>query len=454
MPLQVFQGTVFEVPELQTLNIISNALVVVRDNTIECVLDCVKDSKTYATTLDTAISSGTLTKLKEGQYLLPGLVDLHIHAPQWPQLGKALDKSLEVWLQEYTFPLEAKYSDVEFAAKSYNSLVSTLLANGTTTAAYFSSIHLESSVLLAKICIEKGQRAVVGRVAMDLPEQCPKYYRDPSPRESVDLSEEFLRQVLALPKNETDLVQPAVIPRFIPTSSHEALEGLGALVKKYRCYVQTHCSESDWEHQHVVERYKMHDAHALDQFGFLTRRTILAHSNFLSCADMQLVKERGAAVAHCPLSNAYFSGAVFPLRKALDMELHVGMGTDISGGPTASLFETCRHAVSSARLLESGVDPTVSPEHRSSKAPARIDHIDAFYVATTNGGISLDMKIGRIAPGYLFDALVVDTTVTGSNLCVFENIDTLEDIFQKIVYNISPLNIVKTYVDGRLVFQR
>ncbi|KAG5473747.1 hypothetical protein LSCM1_04377 [Leishmania martiniquensis] len=454
MLTQAFVGTLFEAPERHTLNIIQDALVLVRDGTIEQVINPATDAEAYASALDAASAAGHLTCLKKGQYLIPGLIDLHVHAPQWPQLGMALDRNLEEWLQQYTFPLEARYKDLEFAEKSYNSLVSTLLANGTTTVAYFASIHLESSLLLARICLAKGQRAVVGRVSMDKADQCPEYYRDASPEESVAQSEAFVEQVRALKGNADGLVLPAVIPRFIPSCTDETLRGLGELAKKYRCHVQTHCSESDWEHNYVIQRHGKHDACSLDDFGLVTRRTILAHSNYLSTEDMLLVKERGAAVAHCPLSNFYFSGAVFPLQKALDIGVHVGMGTDISGGPSASLFDVCRYALVAGRALDSGTDPCLSATERSQHRGARVSSVEVFFVATTNGGISLDLKIGRIAPGYKFDALVIDTTLPNSSLVVFEGIDTLEDVFQKIVYNAAPHNVVQTYVNGRLVSQR
>src|ERR1022692_577528 len=120
-------------------------------------------------------SAGTLVTLGEGQYLLPGLIDLHVHAPQWPQLGLALDLPLEEWLQTYTFPLEARYADLSYAETVYASLVDGLLANGTTTALYFATIHLPATQKLADICLQKSQRALIGRVAMDDPGQCPAY---------------------------------------------------------------------------------------------------------------------------------------------------------------------------------------------------------------------------------------------------------------------------------------
>jgi cytosine/adenosine deaminase-related metal-dependent hydrolase len=82
-----------------------------------------------------------------------------VHAPQYPQLGKALHVPLDVWLRRYTFPLEARYADLAFARRAYEALVGDLLANGTTTAVYFATIHQEATRLLADICLEKGQRA-------------------------------------------------------------------------------------------------------------------------------------------------------------------------------------------------------------------------------------------------------------------------------------------------------
>ena len=108
------------------------------------------------------------------------MVDCHVHAPQYPQLGLALDRPLEVWLDTYTFPLEARYADLGFAAPRYEALVDDLLALGTTTALYFATVHLDASKLLADICIDKGQRALIGKVVMDHPESCPDYYRDAS----------------------------------------------------------------------------------------------------------------------------------------------------------------------------------------------------------------------------------------------------------------------------------
>jgi guanine deaminase len=380
-------------------------------------------------------AADTLARFEPGQILLPGLIDLHIHAPQFPQIGQCLDLPLDQWLATYTFPLEARYADLDFARTTYRSLVSTLLANGTTTAAYFATIHGPASLALAEICIDLGQRALVGRVAMDHPDQCPSFYRDPSPKAGIEETRRFIDEVRALPGNESGRVEPIVTPRFIPACSDALLHGLGALAAETGCAIQTHCSESAWEHQFVLKRCGMSDTAALQQFGLLTRRTILAHSVLIGEDDQTLIHEAGAGIAHCPISNAYFANAIFPLRRVLERGIHVGLGTDIAGGHSPSILENARQAVIASRLLEDGITPIGASE--------------AFYCATTGGGIALDLPIGRLSETYRFDALLIDGA-SASNLTLTEG-DTPDAMLAKILYLSSRSDIKSVWVDGRRV---
>lgn len=389
-----------------------------------------------------------LERLPEGCYLLPGFVDCHVHAPQYPQLGGALDVPLEVWLQTYTFPLEARYGDLAFARRAYGLLVEDLLANGTTTALYFATIHQDATRVLVDTCLEKGQRALVGKVAMDNAESCPDYYRDASVDAALDGTVALIDYVRAHPDNAAQLVKPVVTPRFIPSCTDATLEGLGAIASDCGCHVQTHCSESDWEHGYVLARHGMSDAESLDRFGLLGRHTMLAHSNLLTAKDMERIRVREAAVAHCPLSNAYFTGAVFPLKMALEKGVNVGLGTDISGGPSASMLENCRAAVTVSRMMESGTDPNLAPEQRSSGAAARIDFRHAFHVATAGGAKPLDLKVGQFAPGYRFDAVMIDTAAKQGSIRLWDEFDRGDSILQKIVFTASKANIAFVWVDG------
>ncbi|EMM0837329.1 guanine deaminase [Enterobacter ludwigii] len=399
---------------------------------------------------DAARKAGKLTELSSDQYLLPGLIDLHVHAPQWPQMGKALDKPLEKWLNDYTFPLEARYADVDFARQNYTELVSALLANGTTTAVYFATLHTESSVELARICLAQGQRALVGRVAMDDPSQCPDYYRDETAASAEAETRAFIRAVAELPGNTAKRVLPVITPRFIPSCTDDLLKRLGTVAKETGCHVQTHCSESDWEHGYVKERLGKTDTVALRDFGLLTQKTILAHSNHIEDDDADLIKKTGAGVAHCPLSNFYFANAVFPLRAMLDRGLNVGLGTDIAGGHSPSVFDACRHAITASKALNDGVDARIKPEHRGRPGSA-VSFKEAFWLATAGAGGVLELPVGKLEVGYQFDAIVIDTRAAGSDIYIHPAEDQPEDRLQKIIYNARRNNISRVWVDGKAV---
>ena len=442
-------GTAFHTPSRAQLQVLADALIVVdADGTIETVLAFTDEA--YAKLKQQFADQQRLFELGQNQYLLPGLVDLHIHAPQWPQLGNALHLPLYDWLMEYTFPLEAKYQDIEFARAVYSSLVDTLLANGTTTAVYFATIHQAATRCLADICIEKGQRGLIGRVAMDDPTQCPEYYRDVSAQQAIADTRGFIEYVNAHADNRDKRVLPVITPRFIPSCSDKLLLGLGELAREYDCHIQTHCSESDWEHDYVLKRCGRSDTESLYDFGLLTDKTVLAHCNFIDDSDRDRIGSIQAGIAHCPLSNFYFANAVFPAQQALQQGLLVGLGTDISGGHSPSILETCSHVVAASRALEDGVDPSLDNDQRG-LAGARINFLDAFWMATVGGAAALNLNVGQFAVGYQFDAVLIDTLVSDSNVIVWPQLDTPEAVFQKIVYNARRCNIQRVWVQGEVV---
>ena len=445
---RAYLGDALHAPVRGEVELLADALISVRaDGTISTIQP--HASREARGEVARYEARGALVRTRPGQYLLPGMVDLHVHAPQWPQLGKALDLPLEEWLQTYTFPLEARYADVAFAQTEYESLVAGLLANGTTTALYFATIHLPATQRLADICLRRAQRALIGQVAMVNPEQCPDSYRDLSAASAEAQTRAFIDYVRALPGNEAALIKPVITPRFIPSCTDELLRGLGTLARESGCHVQTHCSESDWEHQYVLERYGITDTAALDRLGLLGRHTVLAHGNFVSDADLTIIGARCAGIAHCPLSNIYFSDAILPLRHLLAQGIHVGLGTDIAGGASPSILENARHAVIASRYLEAGVDPAQSRAQRR-RPDSRIDALTAFWLATAGGGIALDLPIGIFKEGFQFDALLIEGGSDHGNLRLQPE-DSAADLVQKIIYHAGRSNVREVWVANRLV---
>lgn len=378
--------------------------------------------------------------------VVPGFVDLHIHAPQWPQLGTGYDVPLDEWLFEYTFPTESRCADLDYARSVWDDMVPTLLSHGTTTAVYYGPIHVEATTALAEACISYGQRAWVGRTAMDHPQGTPAYYRDNSAVEAVAASRASIDQIEAL-DDRWGLVRPIITPRFIPACTDELLRDLGSLAAETGHLVQTHCSENDWEHGYVIDRHAMSDAESLQRFGLLRENCVLAHGCLLGESDLELIARVGAGVAHCPLSNVYFGDAVFPVRRALDRRVRVGLGTDIAGGPSASLISQAARAIDVSRHLENGVDQRLAATERGVDG-SRIDATTAFYLATRGGAEVLGAPVGLLEPGRKFDAVVVSL----KGLDRVPGGDRRERQFEKLVRLANQGDVREVWVAGQRVF--
>ena len=409
--------------------------------------------------------------MARGQVLVPGFIDTHIHAPQYPYTGTATDKPLMLWLNQYTFPAEQRLADESVAARVYSAVVDRTLRAGTTTALYFATIHVRASKILADIAVRKGQRAFIGKVCMD--RNSPAEYSETT-AEALAGTEDFIHYVRSL---QTELVQPVVTPRFIPTCTPELLRGLGDLAHKYNCHIQSHISESQDEMQFVSDLHPNEgsDADIFDKHGLLTDKCVMAHGVHLSRDDADLLRSRGTAVAHCPLSNFFFGDGVLATAKLVAMGNKVGLGSDVAGGYCPCMLSSIRNAVVADRAvrhggrhsLESLASSYASPAHRSGailaagaehksrleRMPDKMDWRHALYLATLGGAVSLGIEdqVGTIEVGKSFDALLLE--VAGGGIDIFET-DTKRDILEKLVNLGTEHNVSKVWVKGRSVHHK
>lgn len=440
------QGNAFFSMDFNEIKYVSNGIFCVNN---EGYIDEVyeEEHKDYDSVRFMYLKSGKLRVLSDSEFMLPGFVDLHIHASQWPQAGTALDRPLETWLGEYTFPLESKFKDLEFSNEIYRDVINTTLTHGTTTAMYFATVDRESSILLASLCGESGQRGLVGKVVMDDPNSNSEFYRDNSTKEAIYETEKFINKVLEMQNLYKQKVYPVVTPRFIPSCTSEALEGLGMLAKKYDVHVQTHCSESDWAHQFVKEKYGVNDAQALNNFGLITNKTVIAHAPFLEPDDLKVIADKKTSIAHSPLSNAYFANSVLPFKDFSSQGVNIGMATDISGGYSPSMYQAIRQAVISSRMLQEGVNPSLPRDERG-RPCSSITINNAFYSATAAGGIALNLPIGKLEKGYSFDVQIISIK---NNIPRFYKEKNPEDLLHKILLLSESSNIKEVWVQGRRV---
>jgi guanine deaminase len=441
----IVSARVMQTPAPDRLQVIEDALVAVDDDGLVTAVE----PEGSAAAGQLLRSSADRVRTPPGSVLIPGLVDLHVHAPQWPQLGTGLDLPLERWLFEYTFPLEARFADAAFALPVWSDMVATLLRHGTTTAVYFATVDVAATTALAGAAVGAGQRAFVGRVAMDHPDGTPPWYRDHSAAAGVAASARSIEEVTAVDAGR-GLVRPMITPRFTPACTDDLLRGLGELAEATGVTVQTHCSESDWAHGHAQARFGTTDTAALDRFGLLRPGTVLAHANHVTDGDATRIRDRGAGIAHCPLSNAYFANAVLPVRHLVGFGVPVGLGTDVSGGASPSLLRQAHDAVTVSRLLADGVDRARPAAARGVPGSA-IDATYAFWLATLGGASVLGIPVGLLEAGRRFDAVLVDTTSRRGSLRVWPELDTPDRVFEKLVRLAGPADIAGVWVEGRRV---
>nr|XP_006137887.1 guanine deaminase [Pelodiscus sinensis] len=369
---------------------------------------------------------------------MPGMVDTHIHAPQYSFAGSRVDLPLLDWLNTYTFPTEVKYKDNDFAEEVYTRVVRRTLKNGTTTACYFATIHTAASLLLAEIIDKFGQRAFVGKVCMDLNEFVPEYKEDTD--ESVKETERFVRELL---EKKYQRVQPIVSPRFGPSCTEELLRRLGDLAKARDIHVQSHISENDGEIELVAQMFPnyKHYTDLYDKNKLLTSKTVMAHGCHLSDEELKLFNLRGAAIAHCPNSNFSLCSGILNVQNVLKHNVKVGLGTDVAGGYSASMLDAIRRSMSASNTLKFN---KVNETGLTLK--------DAFRLATLGGSevLGLDDVIGNFEVGKEFDALLINPKASDSPFDLFAA-DTSEDIIQKFLYLGDDRNISEVYVAGKQV---
>lgn len=441
----VIHGTYFTSKNMNEVESHEDHLICIdRCGTITRTLSPTNDE--YSQILNDARQEERLIELKANQYLLPGFIDLHVHAPQWPQAGLALDLPLADWLNHYTFPLEAKFADSHYARYVYQDFVHQLLSHGTTTAMMFGTIHNDANVELARQSIMQGLRAFVGQVVMDNPEQTPEYYRNQSSTTALHATEQFIKKIFALAKKTSSTVVPVITPRFVPSCTDEALTGLSQLARQYDLPVQSHLSESDWEHGYAIKRFGIHDTAVMDHFHLLTKKSVMAHGTQLTEDDLTLLRQRETTIAHCPISNVYFGNGVLPVRKLLAHGNSIGLGSDISGGYSPSLYHNIRQAIKSSQMLTDGVDSSLPATVRGVK-DSRITMANAFYLATVGGAKALQLKTGEIAPGFQADFQIVNDHQTLMKL-------SSADIFQRLMYQTEQQDIQSVYVAGKKVYER
>ncbi|KAK1540839.1 guanine deaminase [Colletotrichum paranaense] len=385
--------------------------------------------------------------LAKGQFISPGFIDTHNHAPQWAMRGQGQGLHILDWLDQVTFPHEARFSDPTYARKVYESCVKGFLKQGITTASYYGSKHAEATKILADICHQLNQRAFVGKCNMD--RNAPSYLHDESAESSLKETKECVKHIRQIDPTG-QLIRPVLTPRFAICCTPDLLEGLGQMASQDpELAIQTHFNEAEQEIKATRELFPQFSSEAdlYQHYGLLNQRSILAHCTFMTDYEMDRVKELQCGVAHCPISNMTVGGGFMAasIRQFLTKGIKVGLGTDSGGGFSSSMLDSVRQAIiaSNAReVMSGGKDKALSLD-------------EVFYLSTLGGAqvCCLEDKVGNFAIGKAFDAILVTSSLDEAFgvMTVREETDSLRTVFEKFLMTGDDRNIAQVYVQGRLV---
>ncbi|KAI9245441.1 guanine deaminase [Sporodiniella umbellata] len=432
---KVYYGTLAHSLSPKDLEVLLDAVLIVdnKTGTIVHVEKDVKDLESYLA--QSTWKDAEVHTLTPEQFLMPGLVDTHAHAPQYMFAGSGMDRQLLEWLEKYVFSCEAAYQDPEHAKRTYEKVIRRFLSNGTTTCSWFATIHLESCKVLVDTIDRLGQRAYVGKVNMD--QNSPKTYIE-NTENSLKDTRAFIEYVLNKPET---LVTPVVTPRFAITCSSTLMKGLGALAEEYKIPIQTHLCENHDEIKFTLELFKSSKDYTsvYDDHQLLNERAYMAHCVHMTEDEIDMLAKRKTGIAHCANSNFSLHSGVCDVRRFMAKGVKVGLGTDVAGGFSPSMLDAVRStffASKTNKIIKQEYTPLATPE--------------LFHLATLGGAqvLNLDQKIGNFFPEKSFDALLVDLTTGSMDLMGGE---TRMQKIEKFLFNGNDQNIRDVYVQGRRV---
>ncbi|KAG1958387.1 guanine deaminase [Pimephales promelas] len=373
----VFSGTFVHSTLQAAVEILENCVLGVDDEGkiafIEKDKDLVSLSKIWG------FETSDIKQLGQTEFLMPGMVDTHIHASQYSYTGTALDLPLLEWLNTYTFPVEAKYQDLDFAKNVYTKVVRRTLKNGTTTACYFATIHTDASLLLGELADKFGQRALVGKVCMDCNSAVPHYKENPS--ECKEQTDRFIKELL---KKEYPNVKPVVTPRFALSCSASLLSELGEIANNNKLHIQSHISENKEEVKLVKELFPECKSYTdvYLKHNLLTDRTVMAHGCHLTDEELEIFHETGSAISHCPNSNISICSGMLNVRNVLKHKVKLGLGTDVAGGYSPSMLDAMRRTLDTSKTLT-----IQDPQHQT------LTFEEVFRLATLGGSEGIRFQL-------------------------------------------------------------
>jgi guanine deaminase len=400
--------------------------VLVRDGRIVMTgdYDAVRAASPDATTIDW-----------RGGFLLPGLIDTHVHFPQLRIIG-SLGHSLLDWLEHVALPEEARMADVASAEDTARGFVYALASHGTTTALVFGAHFAPATAALFEQAAASGLRMLSGLVLSDrllrpeLHQSAADAYRD-----STVLIERFHQQGLLL---------YAVTPRFALSTSEAMLEVCQTLCSEHDgLRIQSHLNENAAEVAEVRRLFPWASDYlgVYERYGLTGPRAVMAHSVRSSDFELERLAAGRTSIAHCPASNAALGSGLFPFSRHLAAGVHCALGTDVGGGIGFGMLKEALHAYLLQRVTPGGV--ALDPAH-------------LLFLATRAGAIALGLEheVGDFQAGKSADLLYLRPPPDSILAAVLERVDSPDQALAALFTLGGADSVQEVRVAGTVVFRK
>jgi guanine deaminase len=361
-----------------------------------------------------------------GFAIIPGLVDTHVHLPQFAIMGIG-SQSLLDWLRNYAYQEEMRFSDPAYARRISEKFFDALVVNGTTCACIYCSVHESATDIAFDVALRKGIRAFIGKTMMDRNVPAPLLEATES---SIKASSNLCSKWDGAAGGRLRYV---FTPRFAGSCSMDLMRETARLAERHGAFIQSHLSENKdevgWIQSIFPDRASYTDVYGFA--GILGRRTIMAHCIHVADAEVEMLAATRTNIAFCPYSNRTLRSGTMPYEELKGAGLNIALGSDVAGGPSLSMFRQMGVALNSANAKRT----CLSPE-------------GALYLATLGGAevLGLADRIGNFTRGKDADFVVVD----------YKKVDPLSgaghytspsDILSRLCYN-GDSNCVKAVYTG------
>ncbi|KAG7383829.1 hypothetical protein PHYBOEH_009757 [Phytophthora boehmeriae] len=410
----------YVVPVVPDDAVLEDYAVVIHDSRIVALLPAAEAQQDFV---------GAEEKRLERHILLPGLVNLHTHAPMTLLRGLSDDKALHDWLAEDMWPTEKQFVSPEFIEKGMTHAVAEMIRGGTTC---FNNMYFFPDVICT-VLERTGMRGAVGQGITDM---ATPYGTGPD--DFLAKAEPNLKKYAP---GYHDLITVTMAPHSPYTVGDDTFLRLDALAKKYDARVHTHLHETEAEcRDSEMQNRSSMCCHKSDQklrplanfkrLGLLSERLVCAHMTQLTDEEIDDVARAGAHVVHCPTSNLKLASGIARVTEMLRRGVNVGLGTDgAASNNSLDMFAEMKLAALLAK----------AESRQSTSVPVA----QALQMATLNGAraLGLEHEIGSIEPGKRADIIAVE--------CNSIEMLPMYNAVSHVVYTASRNHVSDVWINGK-----